>query len=259
METPVPPPPNPALWEAVSWRFQTSEVARLLAGGADVDEPGAYGNDPNLTTPLQKAVLFGNAPVLQLLIDNGAACIQAAHRSTGLLSQAASNVTPLHPVPRQSAYSPRRTALAALTTTTPAQGHNEVVRILLQSGGVDVHEVDDLGFTPLIDAAIFSRPGVAALLLEHGANVLAASPTGVTALMAAEANLNQRAPNLDQRALHQMVRWDNAVATVAILKAEELDRAKCIAFAMGAHKRLGEVSMVRALYSDILKLMLVRA
>lgn len=168
-----------------------------------------------------------------------------------------------HGNPRARARS-HRSARFSLTVSTPAptvQGHTAVVVVLLRYGA-DVNEVDELGYTPLLDAAMFSHPQAATLLLEHGANVLAASIGGVTALRIAETNIDQRAREqlgpdcVRTRLPYEIERWENAVETAAILEREERNRAKDVAFAMGVHKRLGSGSLVYTLHPELLRILL---
>jgi hypothetical protein len=56
--------------------------------------------------------------------------------------------------------------------------------------GADIEEIDEYGFTPLIEAAIANKPDVAALLLEYGAEINNADSTGRTALHWAVDNNN---------------------------------------------------------------------
>lgn len=68
-------------------------------------------------------------------------------------------------------------------------GSRESVAQLLQMG-LNVNEVDEYGYTPLIETAIANKPDIAALLLQHGANVNGIDMTGRTALHWAVDNYN---------------------------------------------------------------------
>lgn len=60
-------------------------------------------------------------------------------------------------------------------------GTKERVAQLIATG-VDVNEIDDYGFTPLIEAAIVNSVEITALLLEHGADISQPDVTGRTPL-----------------------------------------------------------------------------
>lgn len=60
-------------------------------------------------------------------------------------------------------------------------GTRESVAPLI-NGGADVNEVDEYGYTPLIEAAIVNNVSIAELLIQHGARVNDTDATGRTAL-----------------------------------------------------------------------------
>ncbi|KAJ1468254.1 hypothetical protein T484DRAFT_1920632 [Baffinella frigidus] len=149
-----------------------------------------------------------------------------------------------------------------LLSTAVFNGHAQVARKLIQLGE-DVNQVDDFLCTPLGYCAIYSLPVVASVLLEHGANVLKAQVCGISALQTAERHVSPYAaslygPQLGVREEWQIEAWDSAIAMREILRAEELRGAKCVAFAMGLHDRLGVDSIVRWLDPETLRMVLQR-
>eukprot|EP00617_Octactis_speculum_P017357 CAMPEP_0185771688 /NCGR_PEP_ID=MMETSP1174-20130828/64667_1 /TAXON_ID=35687 /ORGANISM="Dictyocha speculum, Strain CCMP1381" /LENGTH=246 /DNA_ID=CAMNT_0028457617 /DNA_START=39 /DNA_END=776 /DNA_ORIENTATION=+ len=73
-----------------------------------------------------------------------------------------------------------------------ANGHALVVRVLLDQGGVDVDLTDKkTGYSPLHQATVWGRPGVAVLLLSRGANRHALTREGETALQMADERLKK--------------------------------------------------------------------
>jgi ankyrin repeat protein len=110
-----------------------------------------------------------------------------------------------------------------------------VVRHLLQYRS-NVSTVDAQSRMPLHWAAFMGHAAVVGLLLEHGANVLTADATGNTAEDYA-----------DLEPHHEVV---------AILKAEAVTRAKCVAFAMGNQERLGVGSRVLWLDPGVVRMVI---
>jgi ankyrin repeat protein len=141
-----------------------------------------------------------------------------------------------------------------MTADRAAQGYTEVTRLLLRYGA-DVNQTDGFGFTALVNAAIFNHPDVVSVLIDHRANVLMAASCGLTAQCAAEDNLSWGA---DAQRHNKAEYQHKANAIVAMLKAEELNRAKCIAFAMGRQNRLGAQSLVRTLHTELVQIVLER-
>jgi ankyrin repeat protein len=72
-------------------------------------------------------------------------------------------------------------------------GNSEVVQLFLDQGA-DPNATDDLGFTPIFDAAMVEgdKVGVASLLIENGAEVTAVTPDGQTPFYVAEMAKNFR-------------------------------------------------------------------
>jgi len=92
------------------------------------------------------------------------------------------------------------------------------------------------GETPLMAAAQHGYGILVQLMLDHGADVSVTDARG------------WNAENHAFAAEHFVV--------VAILQAEAANRAKCVAFAMGHHARLGVGSRVQGLHPELLRMVL---
>jgi ankyrin repeat protein len=113
-----------------------------------------------------------------------------------------------------------------------SQGHADVAKVLLENGA-DVSATDDRGFTPLHMAAFLEAVKV---LLENGANILAESNAG--------------------RTPEDLATREGFPEVVAMLQEATVTRAKCVAFAMGHHKRLGVGSLVAPLDAEVVRMVL---
>jgi ankyrin repeat protein len=138
-------------------------------------------------------------------------------------------------------------------------GGEAVARLLLEHGA-DVSVKDRFGFTPLHWAAVVGGEAVTRLLLEHGADVSSKNNSGGTPLHLDARSGNQAVALLLLQAGANVSATDTAgdtpedIATAAshlelaaMLEEEAVSRAKCVAFAMGQHARLGAVSWVQKL------------
>ncbi len=122
------------LSEAVRMKDAT-EVARIIASGANVDEEGVNG-----VTPLILAVGSGNAEIVQQLLQAGASLHPANYPDTPLMDAVIHN-------------------------------HPEIVQQLLQARA-DVNHTSRIGRTALVSAAWMNHPAsLIRQLLEAGANV----------------------------------------------------------------------------------------
>ena len=111
-----------------------AEIERLLATGADVNEPGGLG------APLHWAAMNGHTNVVELLAANGAD-LEAKSSMLG---------TPLH-------------AAARFERVDAAEA--------LLSAGADPNSKDKDDFTPLMRAIVENRPSAVEVLLSGGADV----------------------------------------------------------------------------------------
>jgi ankyrin repeat protein len=229
------PAPDPALWVAAC-RGQTEEVRQRLLGGANIEERGH-----KQSTPLQIAAAKGRVEVVQLLLENGADT--SATDDMGW--------TPLH----QAA----------------SQGHAEVAKVLLENGA-DVSARRGSGAMPLQDAVSFENEAVVEVLLEHGADVNGTDTSaedGWTMLhlaafkgLAEVAKLllqhgaNILAENNARQTARFVANFQSHHEVVAILQEATVTRAKCVAFAMGHHKRLGVGSLVAPLDAEVVRMVL---
>ena len=235
---------HPALWSAVV-RGRTEDVSQLLKGGANTEERGGLAD--NLTTPLQIAFEQGDVESFQLLLEHGA--------DISNHNDAVHGGTLLHWAAMQELHD-----------------KGDAITLLLLQHGADVSAQDNEQMTPLLRAAIHDRAAVAQVLLENGADVNYKGPQGGTALhravsggheavvrllIAHRANVLAEAINgatpLDF--VHQAASEAHP-EVVAMVKAEAVIRAKCVAFAMGHHARLGAGSMLEGLEPEVLRTVL---
>jgi len=134
-------------WTALGFAAQEGHVEvaeRLLRRGAQVDIPrkSKVSSDEEGATPLLSAAANGHIEMIKLLLAQGA------------------NVN----------YSTPGYSVSALNLAV-RNGHQEVVELLLKAGA-DVNNRGRAPFlTPLYTACMANRPGIAAILLAHGARV----------------------------------------------------------------------------------------
>jgi ankyrin repeat protein len=163
-------------------------------------------------------------------------------------------------------------------TTTPLfeaafRGHTDIVHLLLEHGG-DLSATDAYGYKPLHRSALMGHTAVVVLLLEKGADISAIDNVGMTSLhraarwgreevvqlllehgadTSAKDNVGETAEDLATARSH--------IQIVAMLRGEArrreaLRKAKCVAFAMGQHERLGSGSRARGLDPGVVRMVL---
>jgi ankyrin repeat protein len=149
-------------------------------------------------------------------------------------------------------------------------GHETVLRLLIEHQA-EVSAQDIAGATALHCSAYFRHETVTRLLLEDGAEVSAKTNNGWTALHfaarggsealtvllldkgadeQAQTNAGNTPKHFAEAGLHHQVG--------AILQAVGVRRAKCVAFAMGHHERVGVGSRVKELDQKVLRMVLER-
>ena len=246
------PAPNPALWLA-ALLGQKKEARQLLFGGANIEERG--GIAPYLSTPLQIAVHQGWVMVVQLLLEHGAdsSVINVVGEHGGVMRDGG---TPLH----------------------DARGHEAVALRLLQHGA-DVSARDNAGISPLDNAARRGQAGRVqdvrpVLAQQHGHPLLSSKiflkdDSGMTALhwaalvgndavvqLLLEHRASVSAEDIHGRTPQDLATSQGRSQVVAMFQAAAVTRAKCVAFAMGHHTRLGEGSLVEGLDPGVLRMVL---
>jgi hypothetical protein len=120
-------------------------------------------------------------------------------------------------------------------------GDRPAVMKLLLDHGADVHATDAVGFTPLHEAADKGNAALARMLILYGGNILARNNFGETVADVATA---------------RNVGTGTHDAVLEVIQTETLPRARGVAFAMGLHERLGEVSRVNTLDKELLRMVL---
>jgi ankyrin repeat protein len=135
--------------------FEASASGRLDRVRTLLDENGPLANAfaPDGFQPLGLASFFGHLPVVELLLERGAAVNSP--------SQNAQRVMPLH--------------------SAVAGRHYEIAKLLLERGA-DANAAQADGFRPLHGAAENGQREMIELLLEHGADKALAQAQGETAL-----------------------------------------------------------------------------
>ena len=254
---------HPALWSAVM-SGRTEDASQLITDGANTEERG--GEAPRLTTPLQVALQHGQMEVIQLLLEHGAK-ISENGDAAGETLLGDCGGTLLHWAAFQDDHE-----------------KGDAIALLLLQHGADVSAKNNEQMTPLLKAAMHGQAAVAQVLLENGADVSSTDEMGFTALhlgvsqghpelvrllIAHRANVLARTHPFDDdgvilngvtpvdlvvlRSLESESQPSIPNEVIAMIKAEALSRAKCVAFAMGHHERLGAGSMVEGLEPEVLR------
>ena len=162
-----------------------------------------------------------------------------------------------------------RTALSPALWIAAWDGRAAVVRQLLAEGS-DIEERGGVSLsTPLGAASWRGHKIVALLLLEQGAEISATDVYNWTPLHSASRwgreaivrLLLNRGADLQSKTDKQCTPADIATALsrtqiTAMLKAEALRRAQCVAFAMGQQERLGAGSWVQELDAGVVRMVL---
>jgi ankyrin repeat protein len=235
MQEAAAPAPFPALWVEAG-DGDTDKVRQLLLAGANVEERGWV--DDNPYTPLQIAVLQNHTDVVQLLLEHGADVSATYGRGCTPLHEAACfGHAEVAKVLLENGADVLATYDSGLTPLHQAaqNAEAEVAKVLLQNGA-DVSAKNDRGWTPLHWAVVNGHAVVVRVLIEHGANILAENNDGETPV------------DYATRHRHPEV--------VAMLQVAAATRAKCVAFAMGHHKRLGVGSLVAPLDAEVVRMVL---
>ena len=191
---------NHAGASALMWALDDVEKVRvLLKGGADVKVTSGFGRTP-LTVASAQA---GSAPVVELLLERGAAASQAA-----LTSAARSNAAVVRLLLAAGARDTGEAAIAALRANCrecldaivghqPSPMRGALLSVLAPAGpgnpdavreaierGADVTVKDQKSRTVLMMAAVSEKisPELVQLLIERGADVQSKDPDGLSAL-----------------------------------------------------------------------------
>jgi len=208
----------PTLWTAASGGL-TEEVRKFLAAGAHVEEKGGPGGTPleNATTPLFGASFHCGRPRYWFEVHKERISVVRLLLDHGADTSA-------------------KNRFGWTPLFCSAMRGNEEMVILLLEHGADIAAKSNSGWTPLHGASHWGCGEVVRLLLHRGADTLPKDNYGRAPLDLATARAHPK--------------------IVAMLKAEEVRRGKCVAFAMGQHERLGAGSRVRGLEEGVVRMVL---
>ena len=166
-------------------------VSLLLQYGAAVD----YQNPVTKYTALMLASMNGYLNVVQLLVEKGGANVNLTNTlgmTALMLSATRERYNVEHYLADRTNYKPTlefiQNKKPEIIDATERQSLNEI-RNILRKDKKCVNDVDELGGTPLIYAAMHGNSDIVELLLEYGANVnIQDKVHGWTALMQATLN-----------------------------------------------------------------------
>jgi ankyrin repeat protein len=157
-------------------------IEALLAWGADANSPDRKG-----ISPLRNAIGNQDIRAIKGLLNRGARVNdQDEHGETPLMEavQINDNLETIQLLLEAGASVDARDLWGATALTWAARSStDEEVLVALARAGATVEFKDALGYTPLLYAATMQNREVVATLIDHGANVGARTPEGLTALM----------------------------------------------------------------------------
>lgn len=171
---------------AAAARGEVEQLKRLLATGAPIDARDGAGR-----TALLAAVDAGRDEAARLLIEAGADInAQAANQDSPWLLAGARGRTGMLERMLQTGrvdYGKRNRYGGNALIPACHYGHVETVKLLLAKSKIDVNQVNNLGWTALLEAIILGDGGprhteIVRLLLAHGAKADLADRDGVTPL-----------------------------------------------------------------------------
>jgi len=267
--------PTHALWLACAYGL-TEQARQHLADGANIEETNLMNMffEPGLCTPLQIAVMENRVDVVKLLLEHGANVSVLTRKHTTLHLAATHGNDAVREVVSMlllehgadvsvkdeygmslldicAYFGLERLAVLLIQHGADVsnkgedgmtalhwasmQGKVDLISVLLKSFP-DVSIKDDDGMTVLHWAAKRGHADVVRLLLQYQANVLAETNSGETAESLATCIENY--------------------PIVEMLQEYTVTRAKCVAFAMGHHERLGVGSRVENMDPDLLRMVL---
>lgn len=167
-------------------------VRQLLHCGANVNAvennrlPPELAHDPRGKTVLMWGTDSGNLDVVHLLLSAGAPVdARDAEGQSALIEACGIRQKPMVNLLLQhgARFDRNRDSYPALSTAIRANDIPTSLKLL--SLGLDPNTHDEVGFTPLMDAAIQNNDAVASALIHHGAHVDARDHGGDSALMLA--------------------------------------------------------------------------
>ncbi|MEG4206979.1 ankyrin repeat domain-containing protein [Microcoleus sp. Pol7_A1] len=164
-----------------------SRIQEHIENGIDVNQL----NCKEGSTPLTEAVFLGHFEIIKILIEAGANLQQFDYQPATPLGMAAElgNIEAVQLLLRAGA-DVNAGGLQSPLDRAVSQGHINVTNILINAGA-DVNSTDEIGFTPLMIAALSGDLDVVQLLVEAGANVNAVDEYKNTALRKASENSHQ--------------------------------------------------------------------
>jgi ankyrin repeat protein len=232
----------------------TEEMQRNLVGGAywhgNMEDMRRW-NVENVDiwwcgrTPLMLAVSNGRVHQVELLLQCNANVSARTERGETPLHFAAASVVNgtevvmlLIDAGADTSAIDRNGMTPLMMAARESEGDPMVLDVLILNGASVNHRTRN-GWTALHFAAHDGSPEAVRILLEHGADVMAVSKGG--------------------RTVHDMTQnqfVENYKPEIRALVEAEIDRVRNTAFAMGQHERLGERSLVRALHSEVVRMIL---
>ena len=160
----------------------------------NINAQAAFPGTETTITALMQAVKYNNVPTARLLLKYGADSNAQDNQGSTALSHAIvlsdEDGTKMLKLLLAKGADPNRANLYGFTPLSYAIGRGmlEAVHLLLATKKVNLEQQDQMGTTPLMEAAFIHNPSIFDLLLKQGAQVDARDDYGWTGLMQAAEN-----------------------------------------------------------------------